>query len=76
MADTLSPTMTLRDFENGYWNLDQLKNFAERIGVPSAKKLDVSKDYASWVKARGKRKGKSRYPGCYGIGLKRSDVST
>ena len=24
--------MTLRDFENGYWYLDQLKNFAERIG--------------------------------------------
>ena len=39
MADTLSPTMTLRDFENGYWYLDQLKNFAERIGVPAAKRL-------------------------------------
>ena len=31
--------MTVRDFENGYWYLDQLKNFAERIGIPSAKKL-------------------------------------
>src|SRR5216683_2979502 len=39
MADTLSPTMTLRDFENGYWYLDQLKNFAERIGVPAAERL-------------------------------------
>ena len=39
MANTLSPTMTLRDFENGYWYLDQLKNFAERIGVPAAKRL-------------------------------------
>ena len=39
MAGTLSPTMTARDFENGYWYLDQLKNFAERIGVPGAKKL-------------------------------------
>ena len=39
MADTLSPTMTLRDFENGYWYLDQLKNFAQRIGVPAAKRL-------------------------------------
>jgi hypothetical protein len=39
MADTLSPKMTLRAFENGYWYLDQLKNFAERIGVPSAKRL-------------------------------------
>jgi hypothetical protein len=35
MANALSPMMTLRDFENGYWYLDQLKNFAERIGTPS-----------------------------------------
>ena len=31
--------MTLREFENGYWYLDQLKDFAKRIGVPAAKKL-------------------------------------
>jgi SAP domain-containing protein len=31
--------MTLRDFENGYWYLDQLQDFAERIGVPAAKRL-------------------------------------
>ena len=31
--------MTLRDFENGYWYLDQLKDFAERIGIPAATKL-------------------------------------
>ena len=31
--------MTVRDFENGYWYLDQLKNFGERIGIPAAKKL-------------------------------------
>jgi hypothetical protein len=39
MANALSPAMTVRDFENGYWYLDQLKNFAERIGIPAAKKL-------------------------------------
>src|SRR5262245_21765596 len=39
MANALSPTMTLRDFENGYWYLDQLKSFAERIGIPAAQKL-------------------------------------
>jgi SAP domain-containing new25 len=39
MADALSPTMTLRDFENGYWYLEQLKSFAQRIGIPAAKKL-------------------------------------
>ena len=35
----LSPTMTERDFENGYWYLDQLKNFAQRVGIPAANKL-------------------------------------
>ena len=39
MANALSPTMTMRKFENGYWYLDQLKNFAERIGIPAANKL-------------------------------------
>jgi SAP domain-containing protein len=39
MAGTLSPTMTLREFENGYWYLDQLKHFAARIGLPAANKL-------------------------------------
>jgi hypothetical protein len=39
VANALSPAMTVRDFENGYWYLDQLKNFAERIGIPAAKKL-------------------------------------
>jgi hypothetical protein len=39
MAGALSPTMTLRDFRNGYWYLDQLKNFAKRIGIPAATKL-------------------------------------
>jgi hypothetical protein len=39
MATVLSPTMTVRDFENGYWYLDHLKKFAERIGIPAAKRL-------------------------------------
>src|SRR5215470_4811977 len=39
MAKSLSPAMTVRDFENGYWYLDQLKNFAERIGIPAARQL-------------------------------------
>src|SRR6188508_1819043 len=39
MANALSPTMTVRDFENGYWYLDQLKTFAQHIGIPAAKKL-------------------------------------
>jgi hypothetical protein len=39
MANALSSTMTLREFENGYWYRDQLKDFAERIGIPVATKL-------------------------------------
>jgi hypothetical protein len=39
MANALAPTMTVREFQNGYWYLDQLKNFAERIDIPAAKKL-------------------------------------
>lgn len=39
MTSALSPTMTLREFENGYWYRDQLKDFAERIGIPAATKL-------------------------------------
>jgi hypothetical protein len=39
MADALSSMMTLRDFENGYWYLGQLQKFAERIGIPAAKRL-------------------------------------
>src|SRR5262245_15338989 len=31
--------MRVRDFENGYWYCDQLKDFAERVGIPAAKKL-------------------------------------
>jgi hypothetical protein len=39
MTNTLSPTMTLREFKNGYWYLDDLKAFAKRIGIPSAARL-------------------------------------
>jgi hypothetical protein len=31
--------MTVRDFENGYWYADQLRTFADALGIPSAKKL-------------------------------------
>jgi hypothetical protein len=39
MANALSATMTLREFENGYWYLDQLKDFADSIGIPAARQL-------------------------------------
>jgi hypothetical protein len=39
MVNALSPTMTVREFEHGYWYREQLKDFAERIGIPAATKL-------------------------------------
>jgi len=35
----LSTSMTLTQFENGYWYASELKKFAESIGIPSANKL-------------------------------------
>ena len=34
MAGNLSPTMTVREFENGYWYVDELKNFGRQIAIP------------------------------------------
>jgi hypothetical protein len=31
--------MTLREFENGYWYLDDLRDFAGQIGIPEAARL-------------------------------------
>jgi len=39
MTGELSATMTLREFENGYWYRKQLKDFAQRIGIPAAAEL-------------------------------------
>ena len=39
MPGKLSATMTLREFENGYWYIDELKDFAHQIGVRKATKL-------------------------------------
>jgi len=35
----LSTSMTLSQFDNGYWYATELKEFAESIGIPSATKL-------------------------------------
>jgi len=35
----LSASMTWSQFENGYWYATQVKDFAETIGIPSARKL-------------------------------------
>jgi hypothetical protein len=38
-AVKLSRSMTETEFDNGYWYADDLKKFAEKIGVPSARRL-------------------------------------
>ena len=35
----LSTSMTSTQFDNGYWYATELKDFAEKIGIPSASKL-------------------------------------
>ena len=62
MAKTtsLSPTMTLREFENGYWYLDQLKDFADGIGIPAARRL--RKDELEKAIATFLRTGKAALP--------------
>jgi hypothetical protein len=39
MMGRLSPTMTLCEFENGYWYLNDLRDFAIQIGIPEGKRL-------------------------------------
>jgi SAP domain-containing protein len=36
---TLTRTMTEKEFENGYWYATELREFATKIGIPSASKL-------------------------------------
>jgi hypothetical protein len=38
-AVKLSTSMTVTEFDNGYWYAADLKKFAETVGVPSAKRL-------------------------------------
>jgi hypothetical protein len=38
-AVKLSTSMTETEFDNGYWYADDLRKFAEKIGVPSARRL-------------------------------------
>jgi len=38
-ATKLSPSMTLAQFDNGYWYATEIKEFAKRIGIPSASRL-------------------------------------
>src|ERR1700683_1310826 len=38
-AVKLSASMTETEFDNGYWYAHDLKKFAEKIGVPSARRL-------------------------------------
>jgi hypothetical protein len=52
--------MTLREFENGYWYVDQLRDFAATVGIPAAKKL--RKDELEKAIAVFLRTGKAALP--------------
>lgn len=39
LKKNLSTSMSLTQFDNGYWYANELKEFAETIGIPSARKL-------------------------------------
>ena len=39
MKAKLTKSMTRTQFENGYWFALELKEFAEKIGIPAANKL-------------------------------------
>jgi hypothetical protein len=60
MAGQLAPAMTLRQFENGYWYLEELKGFGDRIGIPSATRL--RKDELERAIVTFLRTGKARVP--------------
>jgi len=52
--------MTRREFENGYWYADELKEFGFQIGIPGARKL--RKDELERAIAEFLRTGKPRLP--------------
>jgi len=58
----LSTSMTLAQFENGYWYATELKKFAETIGIPHAGKLrkDELEQAITFFIRTGKIKGSSR----------------
>ena len=60
MAGNLSPTMTVREFENGYWYGDELKDFGRQIGIPGATKL--RKDELEWAIVTFLRTGTAKLP--------------
>jgi hypothetical protein len=57
---TLARKMTLREFQNGYWYLDELKEFARSVGIPAAMKL--RKDELETAIVTFLRTGKAQLP--------------
>jgi hypothetical protein len=57
---TLSKSMTVRQFDNGYWYALEIKAFADDIGIPAASKL--RKDELEELIKHFLRTGKIRHP--------------
>jgi SAP domain-containing protein len=60
MTARLSATMTVREFENGYWYADELRDFAQRLAIPGAARL--RKDELEQAIVTFLRTGKLRLP--------------
>jgi hypothetical protein len=60
MAGNLSSTMTVREFENGYWYAEELKDFGRQIGIPESARL--RKDELVRAIVEFLRTGKRRLP--------------
>ncbi|HEV7645442.1 MAG TPA: SAP domain-containing protein [Pyrinomonadaceae bacterium] len=53
VSKKLSTSMTVEQFENGYWYATEIKKFAKKIGIPSASKLrkdELEKEIISFLR--------------------------
>lgn len=51
-ATKLSPTMTLREFDHGYWYATELRSFAARLGLPGGRKDQVERAVRAYLRGR------------------------
>lgn len=70
MKAKLAKSMTITQFENGYWYATELKRFADAIGIPSANRLrkdELEKVIISFLKTGAIQSPNRRSPSKTGI---------
>src|SRR5438445_8538440 len=72
----LSTSMTLTEFDNGYWYATELKEFAEAIGIPFPAKLrkDELEKAIKLYLATGKIENPTKRPTVTGSGSLRAEA--